>query len=637
MAQNININPISIGSSHDSSTTYTFTVDSGTVTLFGGDPATGITKAALEAGIIITVSDDSLIYATCTVDNGTCQGQTSIVYWFNGVVGTWQTGGNLSFDRIEPGGAGEQPAALAFGGTSYSPSAGSLRSTEAYDGSVWSTRSDLIRENSYSGTGAQNAALAVSIRGNYSNGNLTEEYNGSTWSIGGNLLVTKLRPSLTGVQNAALAVDKDPTPNAVNITRTEEYNGGVWSTSQNTITIHNSPMGVGSVNSTLIYGGYCNATCTEEYDGITWSSKSEAPKGICEAGSAGVSNNALFFGGLDGVLNLSSTSLGFDGSSWSICNGLINGRYKLQGIGSKTGMAIGGGFPTRNQTEEYSPLFTTTSIPTPPPTGTTPPSGVGVWSSAADFQTPRTRLAGTGEQNSALIFGGDNFPTTYSCTEAYDGITWSTKSPLNLGRYGLGGAGTQNASLAMGGGSPSNSTGNSEIYDGISWTTVDSLNQPRTYGAGIGTQNEALYVAGGYNGFYCDCVEQYDGISWTNSTTYPDKTQLTAGAGTQNYAVFVGGTSNSRQTRKFDGNVWSNGNNANFITCAHSSAGTAQNYALAFAGYTSCTEEYSGDVWTIGGTFTTDTRLAAGAGTQAAALKMGGTGGTQSVVEKYNK
>jgi hypothetical protein len=624
MAQNININPISIGSNHDASTTYTFTVDSGTVTLFGGDPATGISKASLEAGIIITVSDDNLIYATCTVENGTCQGQTSTVYWFKNIgTGVWQTGGNLSYARINSGGAGEQVAALAFGGKSYTPTT-YHSTTETYDGNVWSIVGNLNNARESSGTGTQNAALAIGKRPYI---NSTEEYNGTSWSIGGNLLISRDYLTSTGVQNASLAIGEDLSFGATPATSTEEYNGGVWSSGANATILRSFAQGAGDVNSTLLLGG--GSTCTEEYNGISWTSKAPLPQTMIAFAVSGISNSTLAFGGLT-TPSFNANSFKYDGTSWSTGNGLINIRYYLEGIGTKTAMAIGGGFSEKNFTEEYSDLLTTTTIPTPPPTGTTPPSGVGVWSTAENFSTPRTSLGATGAQNAGLLFGGRD-PNVLSCTEEYNGVSWQSGGVLNNPRYGLEGAGTQNAAISFGGNiSFSQNLKCSEIYDGNSWSNVSPLITSRAYGANAGTQNAALFAGGQCIGTSLSCTEKYDGVSWSAEASLISSRYLLVGAGTQNSALAL-----LCRTEEYDGITWSRGSDPNFLTCLHGGPGEAQNYALAFGGYVSCTEEYDGGVWTTGGTYTLPSRVGKGMGSQSSALKTGGTCG--STIEKYNK
>ena len=76
MAIFLEITGDSFGAGHDGSTTYAVTANAGTVTIAAtGAPATGITKAELEAGIIIEISDNSATQVCVTVDNGVCIGE----------------------------------------------------------------------------------------------------------------------------------------------------------------------------------------------------------------------------------------------------------------------------------------------------------------------------------------------------------------------------------------------------------------------------------------------------------------------------------------------------------------------------------------------------------------------------------
>ena len=78
MAQNITITATSFAASHDANTTYSLSVLNGTVT-----PSSGITKAQLESGVNVTTSAnvDTVWYATCTADNGSCAGTEAIAQW----------------------------------------------------------------------------------------------------------------------------------------------------------------------------------------------------------------------------------------------------------------------------------------------------------------------------------------------------------------------------------------------------------------------------------------------------------------------------------------------------------------------------------------------------------------------------
>ena len=124
----------------------------------------------------------------------------------------------------ELAGAGTQNAGLAFGGID-----GDFCScTEEYNGSTWSVGGALsIARTALGGAGTQNAGLAF---GGYSPSvsitKCTEEYNGTSWSAGGNLTTARLYHAGAGTQNAALAISGLSlgfTPNAY----TEEYTKGV--------------------------------------------------------------------------------------------------------------------------------------------------------------------------------------------------------------------------------------------------------------------------------------------------------------------------------------------------------------------------------------------------------------------------
>ena len=73
------------------------------------------------------------------------------------------------------------------------------------------------------------------------------------------------------------------------------------------------------------------------------------------------------------------------------------------------------------------------------------------WSAGGALITARHGLAGAGEQNAGLAFGGEADFSSTSCTEEYNGSSWSAGGALITGRCNLAGAGTQNAGLAFGG------------------------------------------------------------------------------------------------------------------------------------------------------------------------------------------
>ena len=131
----------------------------------------------------------------------------------------------------------------------------------------------------------------------------------------------------------------------------------------------------------------------------------------------------------------------------------------------------------------------------------------GTWSSGGALITGRQQLAGAGEQNAGLAFGGNASGFGASCTEEYDGSTWSAGAALIIARLSLGGAGTQNAGLAFGGCAPAG-VSCTEEYNGTSWSVGGALSTARYRLAGDGTQDSALAFGGGASPL--SCTEEYN-------------------------------------------------------------------------------------------------------------------------------
>ena len=163
--------------------------------------------------------------------------------WYNTTSGTikgigfraaaWSSGGNMSTGRYRTGGAGNQTAALAFGGSSGNP-------------------------------GAQPTTTA------------TEEYTGSTWTNGGALNEARRGLGGAGTQTAGLAYAGSPSPSDTNTTNLcEEYDGSSWTAVNTMNTARQTFMGAGTQTAAFAAGGvvppgYSNTNASETYDGTNW-------------------------------------------------------------------------------------------------------------------------------------------------------------------------------------------------------------------------------------------------------------------------------------------------------------------------------------------------------------------------------
>jgi hypothetical protein len=116
------------------------------------------------------------------------------------------------------------------------------------------------------GAGTQTAGLGV---GGYTTAqvNNTEEYDGTSWTAGGNLNTARSGLAGAGIQTAGLAFG--------GTNATEEYNGTSWTVSGNLATARYFLAGAGTQTSALGFGGYTTtfSAATEEYTDPTFAVK----------------------------------------------------------------------------------------------------------------------------------------------------------------------------------------------------------------------------------------------------------------------------------------------------------------------------------------------------------------------------
>ncbi len=249
-----------------------------------------------------TLSDSQFITLANRITGQNFGSSLEAVTWLNAngywtsyagtpAIGAWTSSNSMITARVGLSGVGEQNAALAFGGRfNYC--------TEEYNGSTWSVGGTLSNGRYVmGGAGTQNAGLAFG--GNVSElfyANCTEEYDGSSWSAGGALINASCCLAGAGIQDAALAFGGSGLYGT--LASTEEYNGSSWSAGGNLITASQSLGGVGTQNAGLAFGGQYSAilSCTEEYNGTTWSAGGNLITARCMLAGAGTQNDGLAFG-----------------------------------------------------------------------------------------------------------------------------------------------------------------------------------------------------------------------------------------------------------------------------------------------------------------------------------------------------
>jgi hypothetical protein len=457
-----------------------------------------------------------------------------------------------------------------------------------------------------------------------------------------------------GTQTAALSFGgtADPSTPSSPLVLTLEYNGSGWTTGGDMSQKRRNGFGFGTQTAALGSTGYTYpyTNKTEHYNGTSWTNGGNYPVSYELAGGCGTQTAGLACGGGPAGTDASFPGLSneYDGSSWTASPGGLNtGRAFVSTVGTQTaGLAAGGanapGATGATNCEEYN--------------GST-------WTTVNSLNTARARTSfGSGIQTAAISYG------TPGSLESYDGTNW-TNEPATMGNARDTGAsaGTATASLAACG-SPGAFTSHVEEYNvsanvltAAAWSSGGSLGTGRyqSNGQNVGTKDAGLIVGG--QGSYppsnpavtISNVEEYDGSSWSEVTNLPTTRAMVGTVGTQTAAFLFGGygkpgggpnpapsSPNFDTTFNYDGSSWTSETAMPAAVAYLTGAGT-QTAALSIGGYNALTacNEYDGSSWTGGGAMTTGRHNGSAFGIQTAAVIAGGApapAGTTTDVESYD-
>jgi hypothetical protein len=191
---------------------------------------------------------------------------------------SWTSGGNVNSRAFIGGSCGTQTASLKMGGNM--PSGANRGEVEEYNGTSWAEQNDLpTGTQTNTGIGIQTAALSVS---GGADTDITLEYDGASWTAGGNLSGSaRVRGFGSGTQTAGMYSGGalGTSPYAVQ-TAVEQYDGSSWSslpaslnTGQSGYTSNN--VGTSSRDTAIVAGGHAGSPAsvtgvTQIYDGSTW-------------------------------------------------------------------------------------------------------------------------------------------------------------------------------------------------------------------------------------------------------------------------------------------------------------------------------------------------------------------------------
>jgi collagen type VII alpha len=376
---------------------------------------------------------------------------------------TWTTGTSLNTPTRNSGSsvAGTNTAALNAGGTNTTVPA-VISTTEIWNGSTWTTSSSLgTARQGLAGMGTSIAALVAG--GEPPTTGVTEEYNQSTsiitaaaWSSGTNL-PTATRSANTGPVGTIDSTFISGGTGATGvIATTQEWNGATWSTGGDQTTPQRNTATMGTQTAGLMAGGLgpspATITTVQEYNGTSWATNNPInnSRGYASAG-AGTQTAAMVAGGYSPPVGfVPSTEFG-DGTSWTTIGGtMVTGIYA-----GATGGTQGAAWSAAGQ-QESPPLSYSTNFQTFDGTS---------WSAGNPTLSVRNNQFGGGLQTTAWIAGGDA-PPYIATTEHNDGTTWYTQPSMSSARTFGGSSGTNSNSFAMGGGNVTGSVVTVEEYNG---------------------------------------------------------------------------------------------------------------------------------------------------------------------------
>ena len=235
----------------------------------------------------------------------------------------------------------------------------------------------------------------------------SEEYNGSTWSEGGNINSTRSKMGAAGSQTAGVIYGGYVSTPVGNVDVTEEYDGTSWTTSPGTLYEDIAQMAsFGTLTTAVMAGGYNYKASppkaravTQEYNGTTWASN-PSPSGdlgaaIYDNSGAGTQTAGLSVGGNPGSV---TTVDEYNGTTWSEGGSLKTGAA----VATAAGIQTNAKYSAAPATECYGYDGT-------------------AWSTRPSLGSPRSECGGTNPApaTSTLVLGGS--PSGITTSEEFTG------------------------------------------------------------------------------------------------------------------------------------------------------------------------------------------------------------------------
>ena len=294
-----------------------------------------------------------------------------VMYPFTG----WSASDPTVVGRYQAMSCGTVTAGLYFGGGGPGGIAAATM-TEEFDGTSWTTVPGVMtqRRTDAMAFGIQTAAGVVGGRINDGNPGptyttvKTEEYDGTSWSAGGDYPLIIVSGGSGGTQTAAFGATGYTTPGdpGTDTPVSAEYDGTSWTAGNPVITarrdVNMGPSGTQTA-ALMICGraATTHQTAVEEYDGTSWATVNATPATQRAAMCFGTQTSTLAgFGHQGGQGTVVSTCVSYDGTSWAAAPSGGTARYACTGVGtsSTSGLNVGGytmpGWGLLGLTEEFA-------------------------------------------------------------------------------------------------------------------------------------------------------------------------------------------------------------------------------------------------------------------------------------------
>jgi len=191
----------------------------------------------------------------------------------------------------------------------------------------------------------------------------------------------------------------------------------------------------------------------------------------------------------------------YNGTSWTESTDINTAGRNGRGAGTTTAALVFGGWPRAGATETWNGS---------------------AWTEVNEMTrgaTASQSQAAFGTNTAALAAGGEPGTGGFQLVETWNGTSWTEVNELNTGRQGPVGFGITTAGFVISGYSPpappGNVVANVESWNGSAWTETTDINTARGQGGASGTTTAGLVYGGSAPPGVTAVTESWNGSAWT--------------------------------------------------------------------------------------------------------------------------